>query len=42
MTGWHEPREHCRCRQCNTDRVKEEIERVRKEHEAKREWEKKQ
>jgi hypothetical protein len=35
MTEWHILREHCKCRQCNAARVKEEIERVHKEHEVK-------
>lgn len=32
MTGWHEAREHCYCKQCNTVRVAEEIRRVMEEH----------
>jgi hypothetical protein len=34
MTGWHEVREYCQCRQCNQDRIKQEIQQVHKEHEA--------
>lgn len=32
MTQWHEAREHCFCRQCNQERVRQEIGRVHQEH----------